>query len=265
MRRLLERFVDSQRGLCQRIARFLPADYRIDGFSDFAKLLTPYLTWGARVYDVGGGKRPFIDPSTKATLGLNVVGLDIDENELVSAPGGAYDEIICVDITRYPGRADADVVICKTLLEHVSSTEAALAAIVSILRPEGRAVLFVPSRNAIHARLNLILPEPVRKAILQILYPQSHTYVGFPAYYDRCTPTDFRRLAAMHGLIVEEQKVYFSGAYCACFVPLYLVWCLWIVAYRWLAKDQAAELFAMVLRKPGYVITGEHGYAVELQ
>ncbi len=71
-------------------------------------------------------------------------GLDIDKEELIQAPEGSYDEIICTDITKYRGNLEADIVICQALLEHVKGVENAFMAISSILKPGGLALIFVP-------------------------------------------------------------------------------------------------------------------------
>ena len=95
-----------------------------------------------------------------------MVGLDIDGKELSAAPDGLYDRTAAADITKYRGQGDADLVICQALLEHVHDTGRALEAIASILKPGGRALIFVPSRNAVYARLNLLLPENLKRRIL---------------------------------------------------------------------------------------------------
>ncbi|MBA3494709.1 MAG: hypothetical protein H0T87_11515 [Gammaproteobacteria bacterium] len=81
--------------------RLLPADYVIDGNSDFKSNFAPkWLKANARVVDIGGGKNPFLTAERKNALGIHVTGVDISAQELERAPVGAYDKIICADI--YP-------------------------------------------------------------------------------------------------------------------------------------------------------------------
>jgi SAM-dependent methyltransferase len=228
----------------------LPEHYRIDGNRYFLDVFAPrFLKPGTVVYDVGGGKHPFVSPSRKKELGLKIVGLDIDSKELAQAPSGSYDQVIVSDITRCTGHEDADLAICQALLEHVVDVEKAFAAIASILKQGGLALIFVPCRNALYARINLLLPERLKRKILFGLFPQSETIQGFRSYYNKCTPRDFRRLAALHGLDVEEELPFFMSGYFSFFLPAHILWRLWVLSFRSLARDQAAETFIMALRK----------------
>ena len=247
---LLCRFTSSQQNLSKSFDRLLPADYGVDGNRDFIdNWITPYLKRGDLVYDIGGGKNPIVSAGTRELFHLRVIGLDIDERELASAPPGAYDESVAADITQYHGKADADLVICQALLEHVKDSQAAIRAIASILKPGGAALIFLPSRNAVFARINLILPENLKRWILYTVFPSTKRDQGFPAYYDRCTPRDFRRLAAESGLRVEICTAYFRSGYFTFFFPLHFIWRLWILVFRFLAREQAAETFSLALRK----------------
>jgi 2-polyprenyl-6-hydroxyphenyl methylase/3-demethylubiquinone-9 3-methyltransferase len=210
----------------------------------------PRLFEGAKVYDVGGGRRACIPLETKEKLSLRVVGLDISARELSLAPAGSYDQIVCADVTAYEGHADADIAICETLLEHVVDNELAFRALASIVKPGGLLLLFVPSRRAMFARLNVALPEELKRQVLFLLHPKSRGKQGFPAYYDRCTPGEFRELAARHGFFVEEERLYWRSEYFAFFAPLYMAWRGWVLASRAVLADDAAETFSLALRKP---------------
>jgi SAM-dependent methyltransferase len=246
------RFIVWQTELSMAFDRHLDQKYRIDGHGDFkGNVLPQYIARGMVIYDVGGGSRPFVDSAAKTQQDLTVVGLDIDQDELDAAPGGLYDRTICADLTSYVGCHDADLVICQSALEHVRNTERAFAALATIVRPGGRVAVFVPSRNALFARLNLLLPERFKRFLLFNIFPhKAEGHDGFRAYYDRCTPRDFRVMASRHGFQVELEKLYFASSYFSFFAPLYVVWRLWILGFHRMVGGQAAESFVMVMRKP---------------
>jgi SAM-dependent methyltransferase len=233
-------------------AMLVPEKCRVDGNRDFIDhFALKYLKPGLTVYDVGGGKQPYINRATKERLGLKVVGLDIDANELARAPQGLYDEVVCADITKFAGPGTADLLVCQALLEHVSDVSAAFTSIASILRPGGRAVIFVPSRNAVFARLNLLLPEKIKRWILFKVFPQAKADGGFRSYYDRCTPLEFRKLINTNGLQEIEFRPYYESAYFSFFLPAHMVWRLWTLLFRVVKGDQAAETFCLAfVKKP---------------
>jgi SAM-dependent methyltransferase len=249
---ILRRFLDGQKKLSRAFDARLPADWRRVGIFDFEHSLVPsHLKPGQRIYDLGGGKRPCLEPAEKRRLGARVTGLDIDAGELARAPEGAYDTVVRADLATWRGSGDADLVLCRALLEHVRDIEGAFAAMASTLRPGGRALVFVPSRNAVFARLNLLLPEALKRLALRLAYPGSLERQGFPSYYARCTPAGFRKLAEKNDLAVIEERHYFISGYFYPFFPAHLLWRSWMFLFRALRKGEAAETFAMVLEKRG--------------
>jgi 2-polyprenyl-6-hydroxyphenyl methylase/3-demethylubiquinone-9 3-methyltransferase len=250
--RIGRQLVASQVALSRAFDRLLPQSFRVDGSKDFKQRIVPsHLRSGLVVYDIGGGGRPCVDMETKRRLGLTVIGLDVDKEEFAKAPLGLYDHTIVADVTSYQeGSGVADLVVCKSTLEHVSDTGTALAAMARLLRPGGTLLVFVPSRNALYARLNVLLPERLKRRLLSTFMPGKADHLGFPAKYDRCTPRHFCRLIAGQGLELQELRPYYISTYFSFFFPVYVLWRVWILAYRALAREQAAETFALVARKP---------------
>ena len=253
MRKWLQKFIAWQMRLSKSFDHFIDPMYRLDGNDDFRENILPrYITRDIVIYDVGGGSRPYVDLANKLRHDLTVVGLDVDQRELDAAPMGFYDRMICADITNYAGIGEADLVICRTTLEHVKNTERAFAAFSTIVGSGGRIAIFVPSKNALFARINLLLPERIKKFLLYNIFPhKAEGHDGFPAFYNRCTPRDFREMATQNGFEVELQKLYFTSSYFSFFVPFYVLWRLWILGFHRFAGDQAAETFVMVLRNAG--------------
>jgi SAM-dependent methyltransferase len=248
---MLRSAINSQVWLSRKFDKLLPRKYQTDGNSDFVKSFAPgYLFPKALVYDIGSGKQPFLKAEQKRQLQATVVGLDIDAGELARAPQGAYDDSICSDVTRYQGKGDADIVICQSLLEHVNGVDKAFHAISSALKPGGTALVFVPSRNAVFARMNLLLPHRLKRWILFSVFPVTKAAQGFVSYYDRCTPGDFRQLAAQSGLEVVDLRCYYKSGYFTFLFPLHFIWRAWILLFGATRTEQAAETFSMALRKP---------------
>jgi 2-polyprenyl-6-hydroxyphenyl methylase/3-demethylubiquinone-9 3-methyltransferase len=249
--RIGRQLVASQVALSRAFDRLLPQSFRVDGSKDFKQRIVPsHLRPGLVIYDIGGGGRPCVDMETKRRLGLTLIGLDIDAYEFTKALPGLYDHTIVADVTSYQQEEVADLVVCKSTLEHVSDTGAALAAMARLLRPGGTLLVFAPSRNALYARLNVLLPEHLKRRLLSAFLPGQADHLGFPAKYDHCTPRHFCRSIAGQGLEIKELRPYYISSYFSIIFPVYVIWRAWILAYRAVAREQAAETFALIARKP---------------
>ena len=246
----MRKLIRSQIRLSSWFDRLLPRAVRVDGNREFLESVVPTnIPAGALVYDLGGGKNPVIRPEEKMRLGLRVIGVDVDRGELAAAPAGSYDQIACADITAYQGSGDGDLVICQAVFEHVRDTEGAFRAISTILKPGGRALVFVPSRNAVYARLNLLLPQALKRRILFSIFPEMQPDHGFPAFYKQCTPAGFARLSRTYRFVIEDRRLYYQSDYFRFCFPLHALWRLWTLLFRWLAGPAAAETFTLVMRK----------------
>ncbi|MBI4293883.1 MAG: methyltransferase domain-containing protein [Betaproteobacteria bacterium] len=248
---MLRALIKSQQFLSRVADRILfPRAWRVDGNRDYLEsLVHKYLREGITIYDLGGGKNPFISLDQKKALSATVVGLDICENELSRAPDGVYDRTIVHDIATFRGHEDADLVLCRAVLEHVRNTAGAIEAISSILRPGGKALIFVPSRNALYARLNKLLPEHVKKMLLFAIYPGTKRDHGFPAFYDQCVPSQLVAVSKKYGMEVAEERYYFISYYFFFCFPCYIIWRIWLVLFWIIKGNDAAETFSVVLVK----------------
>ncbi len=250
MRGLPGKFIDFNKYISRRFDEMLPEEFRVDGQAHFREeFVPPHIPEGALVYDVGGGRRPLLSAQEKERRGLRVVGLDIDGGELMRAPRGAYDATIQADITQYQGCETAGVVICQALLEHVADTKSAFAGLASILKKDGVALLFTPSKTSLYARVNLLLPESLKQKLLRLLYPELAERSGFPGRYHRCTLSEFEEMARGQGLDVVQKRAYYYSAYFSFFAPLHVLWRLWLWVFYLISRERAAETFSLALRK----------------
>lgn len=245
-------FLDMNVRISRAIDSLLPAVLRRDGNTTFLFDYAPQaLQSGAVLYELGGGSQPFASREMKDKFSMTIIGLDISAKEMANAPAGAYDKMVVADLCRYRGEGDADVVMCQAAMEHVRDGAGAIAAIASILKPGGRAFIFAPSRNALFARVNLLLPQALKERLLFMLFPSKATgHEGFPAFYDKCTPSQIAMLAEKNGLVVEKRAVFWTSSYFSIFVPAYFLWRTYQALSYLLIGENAAETFIFVLVKP---------------
>ncbi|MEO1228794.1 MAG: methyltransferase domain-containing protein [Myxococcota bacterium] len=182
-------------------------------------LLAPKL----RVLDVGGGKHPAISIETKERLGLDVTGLDISADELDRAPKGAYDRVLVGDVSQMSLDGEYDLILSTAVLEHVKDVGQTMCVLSRALAPNGRMGHFVPCGRSLFARLNRALDDDVSRSLLFGLFPGARKGQGFPAYYDRCWPGEFRKLADDNGLRIEDVTPFFQSGYLSFFAPAHAV------------------------------------------
>ena len=239
---------------------FLDPSYTTYGTTDFHTSLIPhYIQSNSLVYDIGGGKCPHIFPALKAERHIRTVGVDIDSRELSLAPAGGYDRILCVDITTARGESDGDFIISRSVLEHVKDTRAALTNMATFLKPGGRIIAYAPCRNAWFARLNMLLPEGLKRKLIDYFYADAGLakVMGFKAYYNRCTPREIESIAREAGLAVVERRLYYMSNYFGFFTPLHIVWRFYQILVRLIGTRQYCEGFAYVLERPAAPASGK--------
>lgn len=243
------RLIEGQRRLSRRLDLCLPTRWHTDPFLDFrAQVVSKLIPVGGLIYDVGGGRRPFLSPVEKAQWELRVVGLDLDKEELRAAPAGYYDREIVADICDFAGDGDGDLVLCHTVIEHVPDARLALRGMRSLLRPGGFAALFAPNRNALFAQLNRLLPETWKRRVLNALWPADQGSHGFRAYYDRCSPAAIAAASRGQGWRIVSAWEYFQCYYFSFCFPLHCAWRLWSGAAVLFRGSEAAEYFAVLLQ-----------------
>ena len=234
------------------IDRLLPSKFSTDvGRAYFAEnYLAKLITANSRVYDVGGGRFPAFTRDQKSLRNLQIIGLDLNPAELNAAPPGVYDRVQAADITAFQGEGDADFIVSQMLLEHVRDTSKAFRAFHTILKPGGLALIVVPCRNAAFARLNMFLPQSLKRRLLVFVDPLTEARgAGWPAFYDRCTPGDFRTLAKENGFDVVDLRAFYYSAYFQICFPLHVIWRLWGLVADAAMGEQAAENFCICIRK----------------
>lgn len=251
MASLLRVFVRINQLISNAFDSALPATLRMDGNRTFREEVIPSLIRpNITIYDVGGGSQPCISAKQKAAHNVKLVGLDISAEELEAAPKGIYDEKIVADLASYRGNGDADVIVCQAVLEHISDNQSSIRSLAEILKPGGELYVFVPSRNAVFARLNMIMPQRWKEKILYTLLPHTEDHQGFPAFYDHCTPSSMSRLIEASGMEVKRIERFWISSYFKVFFPAFLLWRLWQSCTYLFLRGDAAETFILVAKKP---------------
>jgi len=185
------------------------------------------------VVDVGGGKSCPFAKYRRPESGTRIVAVDVSEDDIKE--NRDVDEARTADIVQgLPfGPAEVDMIVSRSVLEHLADLEAFIANSKGVLKPGGYFIHFLPGRFAPFAIINRMLSQRLSRRILFFLHPQTVGICGFPSFYDRCSYSALARLVESPGFEIEEQRLtYYQSRYFDFFFPLYLA----SVGYELLAR-----------------------------
>jgi trans-aconitate methyltransferase len=198
------------------------------------------------VVDLGGGKRPSIPISMKESLSLYVIGLDISEAELNSAPPQSYDERIVADAADFSFADPADLILSDFVVEHVVDVRSMFANIYNSLKPGGVTIHRIPCRYCAPSLLNSLLPHSVKRKVLFELHPDRRETAGFPAYYNYCSPGAMSRLLADIGFReIQIRSISFGTSYFKVFFPAHVMVSCWSLMTENLGMEQFCTRFVI--------------------
>jgi SAM-dependent methyltransferase len=179
------------------------------------------------VLDIGGGKEcPFLHYLDTAPEHL-IVALDLSEEELRRNRQLKHKIVANAAANRFPFRdASADLVVSRSVVEHIQNNAAFFGNCARVLRPGGIMVHAFPGRYAPFALINQLLPNRIARRLVGYLHPEwlEEDNYGFLAFYDRCYFTAIRDLLARNGfenydfILLYYQSIYFNF-----FFPLYIL------------------------------------------
>lgn len=178
---------------------------------------------GGTFVDLGGGRRCEYADAVPRSRAVRLVAVDISASEL--AHNHDADETIVADVAKGLPFDDGriDLLVSHALLEHVDGVPAAIGHIARVMKPGGRTIHYMPSRNALFAIAARLLPFDQLLRLLHFTRPETIDRVEFEVHYDHTEPVAIRRLfteAGFRSVTVEwtaAQADYFKPI-----VPLYL-------------------------------------------
>lgn len=250
---MLRRFIRANVAACDWIESFLPAAFTrsLQALHERTTAALINRPGGAVVVDVGGGHLCPFAARRDPALEVRILALDILESQLRA--NRVVDWKVVGDACRtLPLKDDSvDVVVSRSVLEHLPDTAAFLSEAARVIRPGGSGIHIFPARNAPFALINRALPDRLSRAVLHFFFPEWKAECGFPAHYDRCTWAEMEDLARRQGLeIAEGHRKYYQSIYFKFFLPLYVLSLAYDLALWTADVRPLASQILLVVRKP---------------
>jgi ubiquinone/menaquinone biosynthesis C-methylase UbiE len=189
--RVARAFVDANVRLSRRLARALsiesdkPFWQRFEREAGEALVALPP---GATAIDLGGGRRCVYAGAVPPGSAVRLVAVDVSAEEL--ALNRDVDETVVADVAQRLPFADGsvDLILSRTVLEHVPDVPAAAREMARVTRPGGVSLHFLPCRYSLFGLAARLLPFEALLRLLHAVSPGTRGQVEFEVHYDRCHP-----------------------------------------------------------------------------
>jgi ubiquinone/menaquinone biosynthesis C-methylase UbiE len=221
---MLRRFIAFNRNLCNRIEPHLPqTQTRLSVVYEQLVAEEMNRAPGRVVADIGGGAFCPFAADRDPAMNPRIIAVDISEEEMRSNQGVDEKRIANVLEGLPFGDNEVDLLVSRSVLEHLENLETFLAEAHRAVKPNGTIIHLFPCKFAPFALLNQMLPHRWSRRLLYTLRPESQGIGGFPAIYDRCYYSAYVRLLNRHGFRLREVRFgYYQSRYFSFFVPFYL-------------------------------------------
>ena len=203
------------------------------------------------VVDVGGGYLCPFGQRRRPEMATRLVALDIDERQLKANRTADLRAVADAARALPLGDRSVDLVVTRSVMEHLPDTKRFLDESFRVLKPGSRAIHVFPCRNAPFSLLNRVLPKAVSNWLLTTFFPQWKGEVGFPAFYKNCTYREMLQRLAEIGYAVDRIELrYYQAIYYKFFFPLYLIMLAYDYALWRLDARRLACQIMVVVRRP---------------
>jgi len=210
---------------------------------------------GQVVLDIGAGKDcPFL-PFVLEPQAHLIIGADCSEHELRLNLGLDLKIVCDAAADRLPLEdASVDIVVSRSVVEHIRDNPAFFANCARVLRPGGVLVHTFPCKFTPFSIINQIIPNALARVLLALLQPQWQDECGFVAYYDCCYFSAIRALLDRNDFEDAHFSFrYYQAIYYDFFMPLYFVMVLYDLIMWFLGiRNLACGILVKAARSPGY-------------
>lgn len=245
------RFIQRNIAICNAIEQRLPKAFTRSLLYLHENLATEEMSarTAPTILDIGGGRnspiaRRITDAATK------LIAADIDLEEL-TANNSVNDKLVLDATQTLPFQTDSiDIVVTRSVMEHLPETENFISECRRILKSEGVCLHVMPCKFAPFSIINQIIPNSWAQAILYRIYPQWTDSCGFKAYYNNCYMPRIANLFSRNNFHLERIELrYYQSIYFKFFVPFYLLSLIYdLVVYRLEIKPLSCQVL-IVARK----------------
>ena len=194
------------------------------------------------VLEVGGIDKPLLHRSKE----IRYDGMDIEHKEHYEH---IYDNFIVQSIEDQINNK-YDLIISKAVLEHVQDNDASVKQMYQALRTGGYAIHYLPSKYHPYSLALRLLGPKWQRRLIKALRPWAANETGYPAFFDKCSPKEMKRLFQGKGFDYVKIKPFFrANDYFRFFLPFYITVTFWENICAKLRWEQFCSGFIIIARR----------------
>jgi SAM-dependent methyltransferase len=245
MIRLLKKFVSLNVRLSEFVERRYHCFVEEEGYTERLLHIVNNIV-GERMFcsvlEVGGINRPLLQRSDK----IRYDGLDIEYKQQCD---NIYDNFF-VQSVENPINFKYDLIVSRTLLEHVPDNDASVAQMYEALKYEGYVAHYLPSKYHPYSVILRLIGPKWQVRLIKTLRPWAADVTGYQAFFDKCSPKEMKKLFASKGFRNIKVVPFFrANDYFKFFFPCYIVITLWENICNRLKFEQLCSGFIIVAQK----------------
>jgi ubiquinone/menaquinone biosynthesis C-methylase UbiE len=179
---------------------------------------------GRVTLDVGAGKECPFFPFVRDPRSSVIVGVDCSEHELRHNADLSL-KVVADAAGGLPFRdASMDLVVSRSVIEHIKDNQAFFAECARVLRPGGTLVHTFSGKFTPFSLLNRVMPNALARGLIAFFHPHWKDDCGFRAYYDKCYFSAIQKLLDRYGFRNSQFTFrYYQSIYYEFLLPLYAV------------------------------------------
>jgi len=217
---LIKSFIKLNRFYCRQLEKNFPNFFGDpDNYNeDIKKLIDSYIkdNLPRSILEAGGVNRPILKKSNDYIY----FGLDIDDQPSYH---NIYDTFLFQSIEK-PLDQKFDLIISKTLLEHVPDNTKSLKVIYDALQNNGMMMHYIPCKYHFYSMILRMIGPKLQKFLIHYLRPETESVTGYPVFFNKCSSHSMENLCNNIGFRKVEIKTYYRATdYFSFFVPVFMI------------------------------------------
>ena len=239
-------FIKLNRSCCRKLEVRFPNFFgnSEDYSEDLKKLINSCIKDKSfkKILEVGGTNRPIL----KKSHDYIYFGLDIDPNPLCF---DVYDFFLVQSIENKLEKK-FDLIISKTLLEHLTDNNKCLSVIYDALHKKGMTIHYIPSKYHFYSIILRIIGPKLQKILIHYFRPEAELVTGYPAYFHKCSPSQIKELCKKIGfndiLIIPYYR---ATDYFSFFIPAFVLVALFENLFKYFGLKMFASGMILFAKK----------------